>query len=139
MDFVRSHFRKMNLWPVEHPPKSDDKYAQKVFNWSEVHLSEVTSYKIHTLDESLMNWKMAFEKSIFLTNLEGCKAMQSIGRPDKIGNLNLLDGCWWIGLNPDLHFWTFYISNNRISLSFIKLKLLFERVNKQNFFFFFLF
>ena len=32
-----------------HPPKSDDKYAQKVFNWSEVHLSEVTSYKIHTL------------------------------------------------------------------------------------------
>ena len=29
----------MHLWPVE----------QKVFNWSEVHLSEVTSYKIHTL------------------------------------------------------------------------------------------
>ena len=48
MDFVRSHFGNMNLWPVEHffehicyhfwvgatgatanPPKSDDKYAQK--------------------------------------------------------------------------------------------------------------
>ena len=48
MDFVRSHFGKMNLWQVEHffeyichhswvgatgatanPPKSDDKYAQK--------------------------------------------------------------------------------------------------------------
>ena len=29
----------MHLWPVE----------QKVFNWSEVHLSEVISYKIHTL------------------------------------------------------------------------------------------
>ena len=36
MDFVRSHFGKMKLWPVEHfagatanPPKSDDKYAQK--------------------------------------------------------------------------------------------------------------
>ena len=48
MDFVRSHFGKMRLWPVEHffehichhfwvglllqllhPPKSDDKYAQK--------------------------------------------------------------------------------------------------------------
>ena len=59
----------MNLWPVEHffehichhfwvglllhllhLPKSDDKYAQKMFNWSEVHLFEVTSYKIHTLD-----------------------------------------------------------------------------------------
>ena len=84
MDFV-SHFGKMNLWPVEHyfehichhfwvgatanPPKSDDKYAQKVFNWSEVHLSEVTPYKIHTLDEYLMNWKMAFEKSFFFKQI----------------------------------------------------------------------
>ena len=30
-----------------HPIKSDDKYAQKVFNWSEVHLSEVTLGHIH--------------------------------------------------------------------------------------------
>ena len=60
MDFVRSHFGKMNLWPVKHffehichhfwvglllhPPK-------KVFNWSEVHLSEMTCYKIHTLEQ----------------------------------------------------------------------------------------
>ena len=63
MDFERGHFGKMNLWPVEHffehicdhfwvglllhllhPPKSDDKYAQK-----SVQLSEVASYKIHTL------------------------------------------------------------------------------------------
>ena len=65
MDFVRSHFGKMNLWPVEHffehihyhfwlaatanPPKSDDKYIEKLFNWSEVHLSEMTWDKIHTL------------------------------------------------------------------------------------------
>jgi hypothetical protein len=34
------------------PPQRDDKYAQKVFNWSEFHLSEVSSYKIHTLGES---------------------------------------------------------------------------------------
>ena len=66
MDFVRSHFGKMNLCKVEHffeyichhswvgatgatanPPKSDDKYAQKSVQL--VHLSEVTSYKIHTL------------------------------------------------------------------------------------------
>ena len=58
----------MNLWPVEHffqhichhfwvgllgaianPPKSDDKYVEKVFNWSKVHLSKTTCYKIHTL------------------------------------------------------------------------------------------
>jgi hypothetical protein len=37
MDFVRSHFGKMT------------NMLKKVFNWSEVHLSEVTSYKIHTL------------------------------------------------------------------------------------------
>ena len=47
----------MQLWPVEHFwltffsrsaliwKKSDP----KVFNWSELHLSEVTSYKIHIL------------------------------------------------------------------------------------------
>ena len=29
--------------------KSEDKYVVKAFNWSEVHLSERTSYKIHTL------------------------------------------------------------------------------------------
>ena len=29
--------------------KCDDKSGQNVFKWSEVHLSEVTSYKIHTL------------------------------------------------------------------------------------------
>ena len=26
----------------------DDKYVEKVFNWSEVHFSEMTCYKIHT-------------------------------------------------------------------------------------------
>ena len=30
-------------------PKSEDKYVVKVFNWSEVHLSEMTCYKIHIL------------------------------------------------------------------------------------------
>ena len=30
-------------------PKSEDKYVVKVFNWSEVHLSDMTCYKIHTL------------------------------------------------------------------------------------------
>ena len=30
-------------------PKNEDKYVMKVFNWSEVHLSKMTCYKIHTL------------------------------------------------------------------------------------------
>ena len=65
MDFLTSHFGKMNLWPLlQHigphfwawlllysaiTPKSEDKYVVKVFNWSEVHLSEMTCYKFHTL------------------------------------------------------------------------------------------
>ena len=71
MDFVTSHFGKMNLWPVEHffqhmylSSKLDSpliktlerenlilmiSMLKKVFNWSEVHLSEMTCYKIHTL------------------------------------------------------------------------------------------
>ena len=41
MDFLRSHFKKMHYrYPF---------VMTKVFIWSEVHLSEVTSYKIHTL------------------------------------------------------------------------------------------
>ena len=54
----------MKLWPVEHifphfwawlllysaiTPKNEGKYVVKVFNWSEVHLSKMTCYKIHTL------------------------------------------------------------------------------------------
>ena len=64
MDFVKSHLEKMKLWPVEHfwltffPDQhwicADlEKSEPKVFNWSEFHFSEVTSYKIHTLQGSL--------------------------------------------------------------------------------------
>ena len=58
MDFVRSHFGKMQLWQVEHfflhkkVPVVLYRYLfvkKKVFNWSGLHFSEVTSYKIHTL------------------------------------------------------------------------------------------
>ena len=56
MDFVRSHFGKMNLWPVEYyfphlgvpvvlkVPQTEEISVQLV---REVHLSEVTSYIIH--------------------------------------------------------------------------------------------
>ena len=33
----------------------DDKYVEKVFNWAEVHLSEMTCYKIHTLVNNQLN------------------------------------------------------------------------------------
>ena len=33
---------------------------KKVFNWSEVHFSEVTSYKIHTLEMSMAGVFHAF-------------------------------------------------------------------------------
>ena len=48
MDFVTESFRKDETAIT---PKSEDKYVAKVFNWSEFHSSEVTSYKIHTLVE----------------------------------------------------------------------------------------
>ena len=34
-------------------PKREDKYFEKVFNWSEVHVSEMTCYKIHTIGYAL--------------------------------------------------------------------------------------
>ena len=49
MDFVRVGSRFCNKVILERTPKSEDKYVVKVFNWSEVHLSEITCYKIHTL------------------------------------------------------------------------------------------
>ena len=67
MDFVRSHFGKMKLWPVAPffhffitfgwvccctQPKVI-KEMKKRGNWSEFHFSEVTSYKIHTLTPSI--------------------------------------------------------------------------------------
>ena len=77
MDFVTSHLRKMSLWPVEHfstylslllgrsagcNSKPTQKYVEKVFNWSEVHLSEMTRYKIHTLSNKKSKGKR--EKSL---------------------------------------------------------------------------
>ena len=37
------------LIAIANPSKSEDKCFEKVFNWSEVHLSEMTCYQIHTL------------------------------------------------------------------------------------------
>ena len=70
MDFVTKSFRKdetLTSWTLlQHifphfwawllntiaiTPKSEDKYVEKVFNWSEVHLSEMTCSKIHTLEK----------------------------------------------------------------------------------------
>jgi hypothetical protein len=52
----------MQLWPVEHffhhkkVPVVLYRYLfvmKKVFNWSELHFSEVASYKIHTLEDAM--------------------------------------------------------------------------------------
>ena len=48
------------------PPKSEDKYVKKVFNWSEVHFSEMTCYKIYTLVvQYLWNKRTGVEKYYF--------------------------------------------------------------------------
>ena len=48
---------------------------KKVFNWSEVHLSEVTSYKIHTL-VVIENWmhKVNSVQEVDFTNLHRFKS-----------------------------------------------------------------
>ena len=47
-------------------PKSEDKYVEKVFNWTELHFSEVTSFKIGTLVEFLSNSVTLFYLAAFL-------------------------------------------------------------------------
>ena len=49
MDFIRCHIGNMQLWHTEHF-FSSQKGTFK--NWSGLHLSEVTSYKIHTLEKN---------------------------------------------------------------------------------------
>ena len=49
LQHICPHFWAWFLNTIAITPKSEDKYVQKVFNWSEVHLSEMTCYKIHTL------------------------------------------------------------------------------------------
>ena len=63
MDFVRSHFGKMQLWQVEHfflhKKVPVYYYTVIVFNFLELHFSEVTSYQIHTLAPHVFssNWR----------------------------------------------------------------------------------
>ena len=45
-------------------PKSEDKYVEKVFNSTELHISEVTSFKIGTL-ECLLIFKKSNNLKIF--------------------------------------------------------------------------
>ena len=79
----------MNLWPVEHffegichhfwvgllllveqqtHPKVMASMLKKVFNWSEVHLSEITSYKIHNLTP---NTQIMFHKQRIFPTFDG--------------------------------------------------------------------
>ena len=65
MDFVRSHFGKMKLWPVEHFWLTffpDQHWSEWSEHWSEFHFSEVTSYKIHTVAEIIKGISFLFEK-----------------------------------------------------------------------------
>ena len=50
LQHICPHFWAWLLNTIAVTPKSEDKYVIKVFNWSEFHLSEMTCYKIHTLN-----------------------------------------------------------------------------------------
>ena len=53
LQHICPHFWAWLLNTIAITPKSENKYVVKVFNWSEVHLSEMTCYKIHTLGPML--------------------------------------------------------------------------------------
>ena len=102
MDFVTSHFGKdepLTSWTLlQHicphfwawlllysaiMPKSEDKYVVKVFNWSEVHLSEMTCYKIHTLKDvtgQRRNAALLLAHPILGSLLRPCKTVTYITR-----------------------------------------------------------
>ena len=132
MDFVRSHFGKMNLWPVEHflsifvitfgwvccctcctHLKVMTNMLKKVFNWSEVHVSEVNSYKIHTLAANYSSIVSGVRYAMSTGSLFKCGRNQSTMFAKKMGS------------NP---FWkSFVISKhlrfrNKIAFSFYKVR-----------------
>ena len=55
MDFVRSNFGKMKLWPVEYFFEHICHHFWVGLLLLQFHLSEVTSYKIHTLESPSAN------------------------------------------------------------------------------------
>ena len=87
----------MLLHPAN-PPKSDDKYVEKVLNCSEVHLSELTCYKIHSLvfhEEKKSRMSNIIEKNLAKMDLElKRKSLEDL--PDEIllkilGQVNIRD------------------------------------------------
>ena len=83
MDFVTNSFRKdepLTSWTLlQHicpqfwawllntiaiTPKSEDKYVVKVFDWSEVNLSEMTCYKIHTLARLWLDFAISQDDAV---------------------------------------------------------------------------
>ena len=107
MDFARSHSWKMQLWPVEH---FFPFVMKKVFNWSELHLSEVTSYKIHTLSicENFISRKNTSRK-------RSCNCIKMIMRLKKLFYhcVKILLACTacthsfpFAPLNAWINFWT---------------------------------
>ena len=80
------------------PPKSDDKYVEKVLICSEVHLSELTCYKIHSLvfhEEKKSRMSNIIEKNLAKMDLElKRKSLEDL--PDEIllkilGQVNIRD------------------------------------------------
>ena len=58
--FVVTFGRDCYCMQQSRPKVRTDTYVVKVINWSEIHLSEMTSYKIHTLVISRKLWKKSF-------------------------------------------------------------------------------
>ena len=66
---------------------------KKVFNWSEVHLSEMTCYKIHTLDRTCHGLQENNFQVNQLYNVTWSNVQIPLWGPAQILNLNVLHKC----------------------------------------------
>ena len=126
MDFVRSHFRKMQLWPVEHflPQKKWGKSR------SELHFSKLTFFKIHVLvifqrtffgtTNTLRNF-LFFENSWHNLALNSIKINHYLSIRWTFFIFWICDKSWliwmltWIQLNFNNHYNIKKLAQNRIA------------------------
>ena len=76
LQHIYPHFWAWLLNTIAITPKSEDKYVVKVFHWSEVHLSEMACYKIHTLDTYfIIGWKSCNRQKFLLNCPFGSRSL----------------------------------------------------------------
>ena len=90
-------------------PKSEYKYVVKVFNWSEVHLSEMTCYKIHTLVSKWLNQELLMDYVCMSGRMKQRAAIWSFC-------LTWFIVIWQTKLHISRHIFIFFFYHQKITL-----------------------